>query len=72
VRQGAPLNLVDLNRSGEVQENVRKFALQIMHERISEQYESFTHGKATKKAFSALCAHVGSANQVKKNVVSKK
>lgn len=50
-------------------EKIRQEALEIRHERISKQYDSFTHCKGTKKLFSDLCAYEGDANQVKQTCI---
>lgn len=50
-------------------EKIRQNAFEIRHQRIAEQYDSFTHCKRTKPVFSDLCAYVGDANQVKETCI---
>lgn len=64
-----PLAL-DLNEEpAKDSEKIRQEALEIRHERISKQYDSFTHCKGTQKLFSDLCAYEGDANQVKQTCI---
>jgi len=60
---------IDLNQSAEDQEKIRRKAEEIRHQRVSDQYESFIHGKQTKKSYSDLCAYVGDADQVKQSCI---
>ena len=65
-----PRLILDLNQSGQFQEEIREHAESIKEFRIDEQFEKFKNNELTKPLYERLCAHMGDADAVKNRCIT--